>query len=369
LRSRPDVDAAPIAEQHRPTAVPTDATHSGHNCMPEQRRPGESSADVEDDVRRYYRPDSVQPFLPHDGQRYVPGFQGAVGYRDVVPIAPGFEMVVGDVRHSQAASITVLEHGVLKLHYRLSGTGRAALDGDREIEIPERSSTLLMHARDLRKQEWFLAGQHEQSVTLLCASSFLRARLPDALTRLPARISEFLAGGGEGVYHEILPLRADTARAAAALLACELSGSLRRLFAEAKAYELLTLSIQALLEGEQLHERGDFGLAPRDTERLSQARAALERSFLEPPTISALARDIGMNEAKLMRAFKQAYGRTIFDFTQQLRMERAKKLLETTGLTVTDIALEVGYEYSSNFTTAFKRHFGITPKAARDAAG
>jgi AraC-like DNA-binding protein len=49
-------------------------------------------------------------------------------------------------------------------------------------------------------------------------------------------------------------------------------------------------------------------------------------------------------------------------------MEQAKKLLETTPLSVTQIALEVGYEYASNFTTAFRRHFGITPKSARDAA-
>jgi AraC-like DNA-binding protein len=321
-----------------------------------------------DDVRRFYRPDPVQPFLPEHGQRYVPGFAGAVGYRDVVRIAAGFEMVVGDVRHEQAASITVAESAVLKLHYRLSGTGRAALEGDREIVIPERSSALLVHPEGLRKREWFLAGQHEQSVTLLCAPDFLAARLPDVIERLPASVREFIAGRARGVHHEVLPLRADMARAAAALLACELTGSLRQMYAEARAFELLTLSVQALLDAANGLDQREAGLTAGDIERLGSARAILERQFLQPPTIAALARDVGMNEAKLMRAFKHIYGRTIFDFTQQLRMERAKKLLEVTELSVTEIALEVGYEYSSNFTTAFKRHFGITPKAARDAA-
>jgi AraC-like DNA-binding protein len=336
--------------------------------MPPYPQPGAITPGPDDDVRRYYRPDAVQPFLPEHGQRFVPDIAGAVGYRDVVKIAPGFEMVVGDVRHEQAATITVTEHAVLKLHYRLTGTGRAALEGDREIEIPERSATLLMHPEGMRKKEWFIAGQHEQSVTLLCAPAFLATRLPDIAAQLPFAVAEFLAGRARGVYHEILPLRADMARAAAALLACELSGSLRQLYAEARAYELLTLSIQALLDAEAGLDRRDAGLTTIDTEKLATARALLEKQFLEPPTIAALARDVGINEAKLMRAFKQVYGRTIFDFTQQLRMERAKKLLEASELSVTEIALEVGYEYSSNFTTAFKRHFGITPKAARDAA-
>lgn len=322
----------------------------------------------DDDVRQYYVLDPVQPFLPQHGQRFVPRLPGAFGYRDVVRIADGFEMVVGDVRHEQTATITALEHAVFKLHYRLSGAGRAALEGDREIEIQERSSTLLMHPEGLRKIEWFLAGQHEQSVTLLCRPSFLHARLPDVIGELPDVVSEFLEGRASSVYHNTMPLRADMARAAASLLACELTGSLRKLYAEAKAYELLTLSLQALLDAEQGIDRRDAGLTARDMEKLAAARASLEKNFLHPPTISALAREVGMNEAKLMRAFRQTYGRTIFDFAQQLRMERAKKLLETTELTVTEIALEVGYEYSSNFTTAFKRHFGITPKAARDAA-
>jgi AraC-like DNA-binding protein len=69
-----------------------------------------------------------------------------------------------------------------------------------------------------------------------------------------------------------------------------------------------------------------------------------------------------------MHLFKQHLGETIFNYAQRLKMEQAKKLLETTDISVTEIAFDVGYEYSSNFTTAFRRHFGVTPRAARDAA-
>lgn len=334
--------------------------------MSERHVPG--TATPKNDVRRFYTVDDQQPFLAGQGTRYRPSLSGAHGYRDVVEISDGFVMVVGDVRHEATNSITADEDPVLKLHYRLSGAGRAALEGHREIEIAERSSTLLMHPRGLRKVEWFLAGQHEQSVTLLCQPGFLQGRMADVLPQLPPLIAEFLEGRGEGIYHESMPLRADMARAASALLACELTGSLRRLYAEGKAFELLTLSLQALVDAGREQDHRDSGLTQKDLQRLALARQILERDFLQPPSIANLGREVGINEAKLMRAFKHLYGRTIFDFAQQLRMERAKKLLETTDLSVTDIALEVGYEYSSNFTTAFKRHFGITPKAARDAA-
>jgi len=334
------------------------------------RKPPKTVAQAKNasDASHYYSAGVQQPFLPDDGVRMVPVIPGAIGYRDIVYVAPGFELVVADVRYEQSTSILIAESAVIKFHYRLSGLGRAALEGDGPVDVPERCSMLLVHPDGVEKEEWFFAGQHEQSVTLLCSPDFLSQRLPDIVDQLPETIRLSLAGGADKPLQRMLPLRADMAHAAAALLACELSGSLRRLYAEARAYELFTLSIQTLIDTEAGLDRRDGGLTPKDGEKLRDARARLEKNFLEPPTIAELARSVDMNEAKLMRAFKQTFGSTIFDFTQRLRMERAKKLLETTELSVTEIAFEVGYEYSSNFTTAFKRHFGITPKAARDAA-
>lgn len=322
-----------------------------------------------EDVRDYYQPDREQPFLPKDGIRLIPIIDGASGYRDVIHIVPGFDMVVGDVLHERTSSITVAESAVMKLHYRLSGAGRASLVGHKTIDIPERSSSLLIHQDGILKQEWFLAGQHEQSVTLLCSREFLAKELPDVIPRLPEPVRNYLRNETVEPHQRILPLRADMAQAASALLACELEGSIRRLYSEAKAFELLTLTIQALIESEEGLERFDAGLTEKDMERLHAARAFLEENFLETITIAHLAEAVNMNQARLMRSFKIVFGSTIFGFAQQLRMERAKKLLETTSLSLTQIALEVGYEYASNFTTAFRRHFGITPKSARDAAG
>lgn len=47
------------------------------------------------------------------------------------------------------------------------------------------------------------------------------------------------------------------------------------------------------------------------------------------------------------------------------RLSKARSLLEQTELELTEIAFAVGYNSQSNFSTAFRKYFGQTPKAAR----
>jgi AraC-like DNA-binding protein len=58
---------------------------------------------------------------------------------------------------------------------------------------------------------------------------------------------------------------------------------------------------------------------------------------------------------------------TIFEYVRSRRMEEAQRMLRAGKLSVTEIAFEVGYEYSCNFSVAYKRHYGVTPKEERMA--
>lgn len=315
----------------------------------------------------FYAPHPDQPLQPEDGFRVVPAFGAAEGYREIIHLRDGFDLVVGNVLHREDAEITVAENALLKFHYRLSGFGRVGIEGGGEVDVEKQTTGLLLHSDGVTKHEYFLAGEREQSVTLICSPEFLALTLHDMEDSLPGVILDYLTGKPADFYHVAMPMRADMAAAINALLQCELTGALRRVHAEAKALDLLLLGVQALIDAESGADRADRGLTAHDKECLQDARQILERDFIQPPTIAKLGHDVGMNEAKLMRCFKQLFGQTIFDFAQHLRMERAKELLETTDRSITEIAFDVGYEYSSNFATAFKRHYGITPRAARDA--
>jgi AraC-like DNA-binding protein len=67
------------------------------------------------------------------------------------------------------------------------------------------------------------------------------------------------------------------------------------------------------------------------------------------------------------RLFKKATGASPHAYLAALRIERAKSLLATTDLSITEIATRVGYSSSSHFTKAFRQSTGLTPRAFRAA--
>ncbi|MDR1647090.1 MAG: AraC family transcriptional regulator, partial [Zoogloeaceae bacterium] len=60
------------------------------------------------------------------------------------------------------------------------------------------------------------------------------------------------------------------------------------------------------------------------------------------------------------------FGMTVFDYERQRRLLRARQALEQEGRSVGEAADIAGYTSAANFATAFKRHFGITPRQCRE---
>jgi transcriptional regulator GlxA family with amidase domain len=83
---------------------------------------------------------------------------------------------------------------------------------------------------------------------------------------------------------------------------------------------------------------------------------------------SDLAAEVGLSPAHLERRFKAEIGKTITDYSRELRLDTAQKLLVTTFQTEQEIALSVGIPDLSNFIRCFKKRFGVTPRKYRNAA-
>jgi transcriptional regulator GlxA family with amidase domain len=85
----------------------------------------------------------------------------------------------------------------------------------------------------------------------------------------------------------------------------------------------------------------------------------------EPHAVAAVVDACGIPERSLKRRFKTATGKTLMAHVQNLRIEEAKRLLETEGLSADDIAAAVGYDNPTFFRRLFKRSTGLTPGAYR----
>jgi len=78
-------------------------------------------------------------------------------------------------------------------------------------------------------------------------------------------------------------------------------------------------------------------------------------------TVELLAHEVGLSPAHFARAFKETLGRPPHQYLLQLRLARARRLLETTAATLSDIAQRTGFADQAHFTRLFKRLFGRTP--------
>jgi transcriptional regulator GlxA family with amidase domain len=87
--------------------------------------------------------------------------------------------------------------------------------------------------------------------------------------------------------------------------------------------------------------------------------------YLEPDAIKQVVELAGIPERTLKRRFKAATGSTLIECLQNLRIEEAKRLLETGHLPVDEISVAVSYEDPSFFRRLFKRCTGLTPSQYR----
>lgn len=80
-------------------------------------------------------------------------------------------------------------------------------------------------------------------------------------------------------------------------------------------------------------------------------------------TIEVLAREVGLSPAHFARAFKETLGRAPHQYLLALRLERARRLIETSQQSLSEIAQRTGFADQAHLTRLFKRAFGTTPGA------
>ncbi|MEJ8545060.1 bifunctional transcriptional activator/DNA repair enzyme AdaA [Brevibacillus borstelensis] len=102
-----------------------------------------------------------------------------------------------------------------------------------------------------------------------------------------------------------------------------------------------------------------------DSEWVAQITNVIDNHFSEQMTLETLAEMCHGSPYHLHRTFKRIKGITPGDYVQQLRMDKAKKLLAETDKTVTDIAFAVGMSSTSYFVTLFRKATGQTPTEYR----
>lgn len=104
---------------------------------------------------------------------------------------------------------------------------------------------------------------------------------------------------------------------------------------------------------------------PDQGEPLERAMRYLEERVDGSIRVSELARLIGVSASHLGALFREATGGGVLAYHTGLRMARARRLLDTTSLHVSEIARQVGYEDPFYFSRQFSRVHGMSPSDYR----
>lgn len=144
------------------------------------------------------------------------------------------------------------------------------------------------------------------------------------------------------------------------IINCSFVGAIKRLWLEAKTLELLS---HVLLQiGENKKKLDTLKLRKDEILSIMKTKDILVENLVEPPSLSELSRLAGINKNKLNQGFRELYGISAFEFLRYKRLERGKELLITKEKSIAEISAEIGYAQQCNFTKAFKKQFGVSPK-------
>lgn len=99
----------------------------------------------------------------------------------------------------------------------------------------------------------------------------------------------------------------------------------------------------------------------QEREKVMEAYQLIIDNLESPKTIRELSRMVGMNECYLKKGFKVTFGKTIHQFQQFQRIEKAKELLKEGKYSINEVAFKMGFGSASHFSSSFKKLSGMRP--------
>ena len=141
----------------------------------------------------------------------------------------------------------------------------------------------------------------------------------------------------------------------------DIKSSTKNLFLKAKVYELFS---HLYNRNRDLNiEQCPFLTNEENFKKIKKAKDIIIENMTNPPSLVELSEEINLSLKKLKEGFKKIYGKPVYQFLIEYKMELAKKLLSDNNYNVNEVSLKLGYSTASHFITAFKNKYGLTPKS------
>ncbi len=272
------------------------------------------------------------------------------------------EVVVLRLQHEDEFSIEVtqeVESKYLQFHFCLKGVVHFVFnDGNYQLPLRADRALLLYNPQRNLPIRAVLNGETWLISLLISIKKFHTLFSPEA-----AHISFLDQENKDKKYYTETPIAPMQAVVLNQMLHKQVHPTMELLYTKAKVYELMSLYFNK--DEETDLEQCPFLVDEDSVRRIRNAKSIIIARMAEPPSLPALAQEIGLSLKKLKEGFKQLYGTSVYGFLLDYKMEMARNLLTTGQHNVNEIGLKLGYSSASHFIEAFKKKYGTTPKKYR----
>ena len=311
-----------------------------------------------------FRRSTWQPYRNHSGLRLTaPTLSDAEGngFTEIAHAGDGLHAFITDWRGGASTFAATWAEAVPDqygyLYIGLEGDGRLEVEGMGSARRAGPSCSLTIAPPGATYLWRTQPGISRRGVSIAFHARAVLQRYPELARRCGETIGPWLANRETHMRDFDVPLSPLMCAATGSLLNMKMEGDFRGAFVCATVEQLLCLAFSALAE----RYSGPVRLSARDRAAILQVRSSLDANLADPPTMEQLTRRFGINRNKLTFGFKETYGVTVSGYVGEQRMRTAYDLLSSERCSVGDVAAAVGYTHLCNFTTAFKRRYGMSP--------
>ena len=269
----------------------------------------------------------------------------------------GLALHCADVLHTDNLSTQfLLEEACIKVFLKLGGNVRIEI-GSRDLPLGSEKDGSCGAIVAVQQPEWL--RRHVQAST--------RQRMV-VLTLLPQWLSD--AGLSSHTLQEHLaaqlwrPSRRALALTEQLLHPMGHDGPVQRLQQESRVLELVSEAFGHISKSDDVAPSTNLPVSARL--RIRRLQTLLDSGEADALGITDIAQRMGSNVSTLQQQFRLVCGQTIAHYLREHRLQRAASALQHQGASVAQAAEIAGYTSQANFSTAFRRHYGVPPKHYRN---
>ncbi len=206
---------------------------------------------------------------------------------------------------------------------------------------------------------WLAGRQRYRVLNIYIPPEIFLEKFANQFNHLPHSLAKILETSKQQPYTKKFLMSYQLRILIEQLFCCPYQGVLQQLFLEAKTMEIIVRYLWELAQ--RPVQSSCFPLRPPEREQVHGVRDILLSDLANPPSLTMLAKAVGLNPNKLNQVFRQEFGMTVFAWYRMTRIERCRELLEQGQLNIDETAQALGFHDTPHFIRLFKQYFGKTP--------